>query len=47
MCTLPEAMSLKDRLLEAEIPAAPGAEIVEGEASSNVWGLPVPAGVGG
>lgn len=43
--SVPEAQRLKERLEEAGITAVVSTELVEGEASSDVWGLPVPARV--
>jgi|GEM_PF-2823403 len=43
--TMPEALRLKERLLEAGIPAAIGNEFAEGETTSDVWGLPEPTRV--
>ncbi len=43
--TMPEALRLKQRLLEAGIRAAIGNEFAEGETTSDVWGLPEPTRV--
>ena len=43
--TMPEALRLKERLLEAGIPAVIGSEVAEGESTSDVWGLPEPTRV--
>ncbi len=43
--TMPEALRLKERLLEAGIPAVIGSEVAEGETTADVWGFPEPTRV--